>query len=352
MQATAQNNETNEKAPRILILRLSSIGDILLCTPLIRQFRTTYPDAQIDFIIKKEFSDLLRYNPHLNTLYEVDKKDGRRGLKELRQIIKANDYHYILDLHNNFRTNYLHSFLSGTSKKKIKKDYLKRQLLVSFKINIYDEIITIPQRYFQVARELKIQDDQQGLEMHWQAGKIDRADELIAFFKQKSYFVLACGAGFFSKQWPLEYFQELIQKLLSRHHESIVILGSKLEAERFQSLVVSDRVRNLAGELTLLEAAAVIAEARAVVSNDSGLMHMATAVKTPVLAIFGSTVEELGFFPFRSEHLVLQNVDLNCRPCSHIGKNHCPKKHFKCMRELTPDMAYNNLLKLTGNPIR
>ena len=352
MQATAENNKTNENALKILILRLSSIGDILLCTALIRQIRTTYPDAQIDFIIKKEFFDLLRYNPHLNTLYEVDKKDGRRGLKELRQIIKKNDYDYILDLHNNFRTNYLHGFLSGTNKNKIKKDYLKRLLLVKFKINIYDEVITIPQRYFDVARELKVEDDHQGLEIHWHTGEIGRANELSASLKQKPYFVLACGAGFFSKQWPLEYFRELIQKLLSTHQESIVILGSKSEAERFRSLVISDRVRNLAGELTLLEAAAVIAEARAVVSNDSGLMHMATAVKTPVLAIFGSTVEELGFFPFRSEHRVLQNIDLNCRPCSHIGKNHCPKKHFKCMRELTPDMAYYNLLKLIGSPIR
>lgn len=352
MPAAEQNNLVDQNTLNILILRLSSIGDILLCTALIRQIRTAYPQAKIDFIIKKEFSDLLRYNPHLNNLYEVDKKEGWRGLKQLRNKIKTSGYHYILDLHNNFRTNYLHGFLSGSVVKKIKKDYLKRLLLVKFKINLYDEIITIPLRYFQVAQDLEVVDDNQGLEIHWHTEDITRAKDLIVPLRDKSYFVLACGATYYSKQWPLEYFHELINKLLSTHQESIVILGSKSEAERFQSLVVSSRVKNWAGKLSLLEAAVVIAEARAIVSNDSGLMHMATAVKTPVLALFGSTVEELGFFPFRSEHRVLQHIDLECRPCSHIGKNYCPQKHFRCMRELTPDMAYNHLLKLIGNPMK
>ena len=124
------------------------------------------------------------------------------------------------------------------------------------------------------------------------------------------------------------------------------MLGGPDEAEEFDSLVISKRVINLVGKLKLLESAYVIKKAKALLSNDSGLMHMATAVQTPVTAIFGSTVEELGFAPYRSKNIIIQNQSLWCRPCSHVGKNKCPLSHFKCMKDISPEQVYNGFFTL------
>jgi heptosyltransferase-2 len=162
------------------------------------------------------------------------------------------------------------------------------------------------------------------------------------------YFALAPGATYYTKRWPADYFKELIQIILKKHKEPIVLLGSEGERESFAKLMVSERVINLAGELNLQQAAAVLSHATALVSNDSGLMHMATAVKTPVLAIFGSTVKELGFFPYRSKYFVMENKTVTCRPCSHVGRHSCPKGHFKCMKELKPQAAYRLFKRLVS----
>jgi len=115
------------------------------------------------------------------------------------------------------------------------------------------------------------------------------------------------------------------------------------------SLVIDPKVVNLAGKLTLLESATVLNRARCLVTNDSGLMHMATAVQTPLVALFGSTVKELGFFPFRSKYIVLEKKDLSCRPCSHIGLKDCPKKHFKCMLDLDTEKVFSTMQNLIKN---
>ena len=106
---------------------------------------------------------------------------------------------------------------------------------------------------------------------------------------------------------------------------------------------LNEKIVNLSGKLKLLETAALISGASLVLANDSGIMHMATAVNTPVVAIYGSTVRELGFFPFRAESQVIENNKVKCRPCSHIGKKHCPKKHFKCMRDIQPEHVFKTI---------
>ena len=95
-----------------------------------------------------------------------------------------------------------------------------------------------------------------------------------------------------------------------------------------------------------MQNAIIISKCDAMISNDSGLMHMATAVKTPVLTIFGSSVKELGFFPYRSKHIMVENNEASCRPCSHIGKHHCPKKHFRCMLDISPSYVMTRFQEL------
>ncbi|MGD9487504.1 MAG: glycosyltransferase family 9 protein [Calditrichaceae bacterium] len=333
----------SDNSPKILIIRLSSIGDVLLTTPFIRQARIKFPTAQIDFVVKKEFADLIKHNPHINHVHIFDKHNKNKGLKHLLQQIKAVNYNYIFDLHNNFRSKYLLKAGSNAAQSHIKKDKLKRALLVYAKINLYSEIKPIPLRYLDVGKLAGIENDFQGLEIFWKNAVEEKIDRILKERGVKSdYIVFAPGAGFFTKQWPIEYFKDLTRLFLEKREENIIILGGKNEIGKFDSLEISGKVINLTGKLSLLESAAVLSRARAVVSNDSGLMHMASAVKTPVVAIFGSTVKELGFFPYRSNSIIIENRDLKCRPCSHIGRKKCPRGHFKCMLEIEPDLVFKN----------
>lgn len=332
------------KSPKILILRLSSIGDIVLSTAFIRQIRIHFPKSQIDFVIKKHFTDLVRYNPHINSIHEYDPNSKWTGLNQLKQKIRNQQYDYIFDLHNNYRTKYLTWGLRPKLKAKINKDKLQRAILVYTKINLYKDMLSIPDRYLNVGRKAGIKDDWNGLEIYWKNYCESEINHIFSSNKKENDFLaVAPGAGFFTKRWPLEYFSELIRTVLNKTVYGIFILGSNEEATGFERLKISDRVINLAGKLTLLETAILINRVKVLLTNDSGLMHLATAVRTPVIAIFGSTVKEFGFFPFRGEHIIIENSNLRCRPCSHIGKKTCPKKHFNCMMQIKPEKVWTQL---------
>ena len=331
---------------RILILRLSSIGDILLSSFFIRQVAKTFPKSKIDFVIKEQFGDLVKFNPNLDQVYYVQPEKGYAQLYQLRNELKSNKYNLVFDLHNNLRTRFLLTGLSKSKKRKINKDKIIRALLVRFKINGYKEIKSIPIRYLETGKEVGINDDMNGLELFWDNQTEEKLIKEYPFLENDRYIALAPGAAHYTKKWPIEYFMELVDIITEKRNERLVILGGLTDVDDGMELELNDRVINLTGKLSLLESAIAIKNAKVLVSNDSGVMHMATAVKTPVLAIFGSTVEELGFFPFRSKHCVIQNEGLKCRPCSHIGKNYCPKGHFRCMLEIKPKFVYAELVNL------
>ncbi len=333
------------KHPRILILRLSSIGDILLTTAFIRQVRQVFPSAQIEFVVKEQFFEILKHNPHIDALFQIKRKDGVKDLINLRKRLFNKPYDFVFDLHNNFRTKIL---TWGHKAEAINKNLFKRWLFVRLKINLFRSIKTIPEKYLGVGNKVGIADDGMGLEIYWGQHSEDVVDSFLSKGNiKKGFIVLAPGAMHFTKRWPAEYFSELIQKILADSKQHILLMGSDSERVDLDRLADNDRVINVAGKFSIIESTFLLSKARALVSNDSGLMHMATAVKTPVVAIFGSTVQELGFFPFRGKSVVIENLNLKCRPCSHIGRSSCPKKHFKCMLEILPDRVYEELLKIS-----
>ncbi len=330
---------------RILILRLSSIGDIILSSFFIRQVARAFPNSKIDFVIKKQFNDLVKYNPNITNVYYVESEKGYNQLYKLRKKLKNNNYDLVFDLHNNLRTRFLLAGISKSKKWKIKKDKILRALFVWFKINKYKSIKSIPLRYLETGTDTGIKDDQKGLELFWDRNIERNLNKKKPFLLKDKYIALAPGAAHYTKKWPIEYFMELVEILSKKQEENIIILGGPDDADDGNELELNNKVINLTGKLSLLESAIILKKAKVLISNDSGLMHMATAVQTPVLVIFGSTVEELGFFPFRSKYIIIQNKDLKCRPCSHIGKDYCPKGHFRCMVEIKPELVYNELIK-------
>jgi lipopolysaccharide heptosyltransferase II len=329
---------------KILILRLSSIGDILLTTAFIRQVRNKYPTARITYIVKKEFQSLLSYNPHINKIIAFDPATKMSGLKDLNRLIQKENYDLIFDLHNNLRTNRLLAGLKSRNIFKIKKSKIKRAALVFLKVNLYKTIKSIPERYLEVGKKFGIQDDGQGLELFLSTNNAEDNLEILEIYDliPGQFICIGPGAAHFTKMWPVENYQKLIKKICEETNYKIIILGSPQEKGLIKGIEHLKNVVELSGQLSLLESASIIKASAGLISNDSGLMHMAVALKKPVVSIFGSTVKELGFFPYRADATIIEH-DLWCRPCSHVGRNKCPLGHFKCMRLTSTERVFEKV---------
>lgn len=316
---------------KILIIRLSSLGDVLLTTPVIKELAEKFPEMEIDFLVKPQFADAVKSNNHLHKVYELDKS---KNISVILGSLVKNKYNLVIDLQNNFRSRAITSKL-GVKVYRFKKPTIKKFLLVNFKWNRYKEIKTIPQMYAESIPDLNFNNSMP---------EIHIPDEIKSSVKHGIKFIgFAPGSKHFTKMWPEEFYVDLGKKL-SNDGFTILLFGGKDDKELCKKL--HDEIPNsinLGTEDNLLQIARDMKECSFVVCNDSGLMHTAVSVGTPVAAIFGSTVREFGFYPYSNNSVIIENTDLNCRPCSHVGKDHCPQKHFKCMLELTPNLVYDKL---------
>ena len=322
---------------KILIIRLSSIGDVILTTPLIRAVKNKYPNAQIDFVIKDIFADVVRTNLYLNNLYVYSKKEN--NLKEIKQKIKAEKYDLIIDIHKNFRSLYLR-FGSGAKKTVHHKKYiLIRTLLVKWKINLFKEIIPSFKRYFNAVKSLEIEYDGLGTDLIIPKENTDNIKKILVKDgkEENQLFVALCpGASFDNKRWKPEGFAEVADYLIKEKNAFIGFLGGKEDLDLCHNIknLMDSKSFNYAGKFKILESAALLKESDMVITNDTGLMHIAQTQKKPVIAIFGPTTKELGYFPLPEKSSVVE-YDISCRPCTHIGLHDCPKSHFKCMNEIS-----------------
>ncbi len=328
----------------ILVIRFSSIGDILLTTPVVRLLKAQFPDCQIDFVVKEEYAELLADNPNIAQLYCYSKTDSQRSLAKIKDQIKAKRYDLIVDLHKNFRSYYLS--LGGRAHRVVRyrKDTIQRFLLVKFKLYRNRPIIPIYQRYLNALLPYHLPEALVRLEIFIPDHVAKKVAKQFASSLERPVgpiIGIAPGAKHETKRWTAEGFGAVIRFFIEHHHANILLFGSAADGEFINQIHHSHRapVLNVAGQLSLLETAALMNHCDLMLTNDSGLMHLATALKKKVVAIFGSTTEHLGFFPYLTEHIVVENSSLDCRPCSHIGRSRCPKGHFKCMRDISAEQV-------------
>lgn len=326
------NNPIQKK---ILVIRFSSLGDVLLTTPVLRALKVLYPDSKIDFIVRKEFADALRNNPNINNLYEFSRSENE---KSFRQNLINENYDLVIDLQNNLRSKKISSLICK-KKYSFKKPTLKKILLVKLKINLLGNLKSIPQMYAESLPDLIL--DDYGLDLFLPENVESKIKK-----EQKKIIGFCPGAKHFTKRWPQSYFVELGNKLFSGGYQ-VVIFGGKDDTN-----ICNTIARNVTGAINLCstnnlyQTAVNMKQCDLIVCNDSGLMHVASALGIPVITIFGSSVKEFGFTPYKNKSIILENNNLNCRPCSHIGRKSCPKHHFKCMMDLSPSMVFNNLKNL------
>lgn len=321
---------------RFLIIRLSSIGDIVLTTPVIRALRKKYPDAQIDFLLKPAFKAVLEANPYLSNIliYEPDKDT-------FLSTLKANNYDVVLDLHHNLRTLKIKRAL-GTASHSFPKLNLQKWLYVNFKWEAVMPDQSIVDRYFDCVASLGVVNDGEGLDYFIPEAMIT-AQEDIPMSHWTGYVACVLGGSKATKQLPTEQWIAFAQQC----ELPLILLGGpedKAEGDLIAQAIPTQRVYNACGKFKLNESAHLVQRSRVVVSNDTGLMHIAAAFQKPIVSLWGNTTPELGMFPYYGANnlktmvsnklTIIENKNISCRPCSKIGYAQCPKKHFKCMNDL------------------
>ena len=318
---------------KILIIRFSSIGDIVLTTPVVRclKFQT---DAEIHYLTKKNFKNILENNPYIKKNWAIEK-----NISEIIFELKQERFDLIIDLHNNLRSRLL-SFQLGVKAHRFNKLNFEKWLLVNLKINILPKT-HIVDRYINTVSSLNVKNDGAGLDYFIPEKDVVKIAALTNNFTQtNSYIAFVIGAAHATKRLP----ENRIITICKNIAAPILLLGGKEDADRGKTISAASggNVLNFCGLLNLNESASVIQQARKVITHDTGLMHIAAAFNKDIISVWGNTVPEFGMTPYfadsqqpKANSQIMEVKNLSCRPCSKIGFDACPKKHFNCMNEIS-----------------
>ncbi|MGB9665199.1 MAG: glycosyltransferase family 9 protein [Ignavibacteria bacterium] len=330
------------KKKKILIIRLSSLGDILLSYPLIKILKERENNPIIHFLVKEKFLQAIDSNPFVEKVI-ILKPDNQT---EVKSIIKKENYDIIIDLQNNLRSHQLYPFNFKTRVYRFKKPTLKKFLLVYFKINLLKNNSSIAINYI---RTIYPDFDLKNLPLYFEVDQKKENNSLKKLpdsFNDKIVIGVCPGSKHYTKRYPVDLLKVVLRKLIQKNY-FIALFGGIEDREICQALEIDNySVKNFQNENDLFETAALMKKCSVVITNDSGLMHLASLLKIPTVAIFGSTVREFGFTPIFENSIIVENNNLSCRPCSHIGRSKCPKKHFRCMIEISPDLIVQKVEEL------
>jgi ADP-heptose:LPS heptosyltransferase len=321
---------------KILVLRFSSIGDIVLTTPVVRQLKTQVPGARVHFATKPAYRSLLEANPYVDRTHVLS-----GSLSELVRELRAERFDFIVDLHNNLRTRLIRLQLPGVLGQAFDKLNFQKWLLVNFKIDQLPPV-HIVDRYRAAAAPFGIRDDGGGLDYFIPPGQeVDVAAALPAGFRAGQYVAVAIGAQHATKRLPPAKLIELVAKLAPR---PVVLLGGPEDESTGHIIELAFQkptqslIHNACGQFSLHQSASLVRQSAFVVSHDTGLMHIAAAFGKEIFSVWGNTVPQFGMYPYRTQFQALEVLGLPCRPCSKIGFAKCPQGHFKCMRDQTLDL--------------
>lgn len=317
------------KKMKFLIIRFSSIGDIVLTSPVVRCLREQ-TGAEIHFLTKKNFVPILAENPHISRVFSFEK-----NISEVVTDLKSMSYDAVIDLHNNFRSGQIKRVL-GRPSRSFSKLNLEKWLLVNFKIDRLPDV-HIVDRYLETVLDFGVKNDGRGLDFF-----ISKKDEIAPGKFDESlapgnFIAFVLGATHATKRLPEEKMLEICASLISKKRKKVVLLGGPAEREIGERIAQKTGAVNACGRLNLAQSACLVRDAGAVLTHDTGLMHIAAAFQKKIVSVWGNTVPAFGMTPYfgkgKGQNSSIEVPNLRCRPCSKIGFDACPKEHFRCMND-------------------
>lgn len=305
---------------------------------------------QVHYLTKKAFAPVVAHNPHIDKCYFLDD-----NLNELIHVLKKEKYDYVIDLHNNIRTAKVKRAL-GCISYSFPKLNIRKWILVNFKVNMMPDK-SIVDRYFETVYSLGIKNDGEGLDYFY--GKDEDVTNVdIPMSHWAGYVACVIGGSYNTKKYPVEKWKEFCAAC----PYPVILLGGPGDKEDGEQIKDIDNVKiyNACGKFSINESASLVKYAKAVISNDTGLMHVAAAYKKSLISLWGNTAPEMGMFPYYGNNNLNSNISkksyiievdsLKCRPCSKIGYNNCPKGHFRCMQDIDNQQVLAMLKKIWTHP--
>jgi len=315
--------------PKYLVIRFSSIGDIVLTSPVIRMLKKQVPNAEVHFLTKKNFELVVKNNPNIDIVWTTD-----GSLKDVLPALKKEQFDEIIDLHANLRTWRIKSTLKIKSTSFNKLNF-EKWLLVNLKINRLPAI-HIVNRYLKAVEHLGVVNDGEGLDFFID-NSVKANQEILPSSVGNGYWTAVLGANHATQRFPVAKWIEAIKAI----NYPVVIVGDKNDFAAGQEIAdaCGDIVFNACGQFSLLQSAAVVSQAKLVITNDTGMMHIASAYNRNIISIWGNTVPAFGMTPYMPSNyansFIAEAKEVGCRPCSKIGFTKCPKGHFDCMNKIS-----------------
>jgi ADP-heptose:LPS heptosyltransferase len=312
------------QSKKFLIIRFSSIGDIVLTTPIIRALKKQHPGGTVHFVTKDVYKETLKHNPYLDKIHTFQK-----DVSEIYTQLKAENYDIVIDLHKNLRSLRLKKRLKVKSYS-FDKLNLRKLLAVILKNPKFLPDRHIVDRYFDAVAPLQVQNDGEGLDYFLAESDTVEVDKVYFEGKPTKFIALVVGGSYYTKKIPLLKLDEICK--LSRM--PVFLLGGKEDKAVADMLEEKfSQVINTCGYYTINKSASILCQAELVITPDTGLMHIASAFGKKMVSIWGNTIPEFGMSPYKAnpENIMLQVNGLRCRPCSKLGYSKCPQGHFKCM---------------------
>ena len=313
-----------QKPLKILVVRFSSIGDIVLTTPVVRMLKKQL-NAEVHFLAKSTYVSLLKNNPYIDSVYQIED-----SINEVIADLKNEKYDYVIDLHNNLRTQIL-KFRLGVPSRSFNKLNMEKFMLTAFKMDSLPEV-HIVDRYLDTVTHLGIKNDNKGLDFFLSA-----ADKVELSLFPKDYIAFVIGGQHATKILP----NNKIISIIKKTEKPVLLIGGPEDEIRGEQISLqTENARNTCGKYSLLQSAFLIQEAYSVITHDTGMMHIAAAFKKKIYSVWGNTIPAFGMYPYKADEnsKIIEVTGLSCRPCSKIGYDKCPKGHFKCMQEIDENL--------------
>ncbi|MHB1920971.1 MAG: glycosyltransferase family 9 protein [Chitinophagaceae bacterium] len=333
---------------KLLLIRFSSIGDIVLTSPVIRCLKNQRPDVEIHFLTKANMEKILCYNPHISRLHLLDD-----NWSAIISQLKYEAFDEVVDLHHNARSFRIKQEL-GVPAHSYKKLNLEKWLMTALK---WDKLPdqSIVDRYLETVTHLGITNDHQGLD-YFIPSQDRISPETLPSSHQSGFIGVVIGAAHLTKRLPPEYLKSLCLAI----PYPVILLGGKDDQKNGAMIAEGhpQKIFNACGNFTINQSADLIRQSLLIVSHDTGLMHIAAAFQKKIVSIWGNTIPQFGMFPYYgNNHLtrdqapqlaIVEKRGLSCRPCSKIGYSSCPKGHFHCMKSIPQEEILQAIRKLMG----
>lgn len=337
---------------KILVVQTAFLGDVILTLPLVQSLKSIYPTVQVDMLVVPSAVELLQNHPSIHQVLVFDKRGRDSGLQGFLRTVKNirnQKYQCAIVPHRSLRSAALVSLARIP-----KRIGFNKSAGWFFLHNVirYDNSIHEVDRNMLLLGALGIKQTERVYPRLYPSKSdcrvVDQFMQDERFHDREMIIGIAPGTIWNTKRWFAERYSELSSKLI-KDGFSVVLIGSKEDevlCKDIQVAIDSGRVYNAAGKLTLLQSAELIRRCRVLISNDSAPMHIAVAVRTPVVAIFGATIPEFGFSPYGEHDIVVETKGLSCRPCSTHGGETCPIKTFDCMKNITAENVQRRVHEL------